>query len=287
MDVLVSVKKPAYEYMEEDGRLDDLPEDDFEAIEQAYKRHTTTVDTVETALDEHDISYDISSVTELDEMTEEYDTVISLGGDGTAITTAADIDDELFAPIQSDPSSTAAICTYGHDEAAHLATDLADDTYDIESWTRAAVEHDGEFLGHALNDVYVGKEQIYRPSEYTVHTTDGSHDQLDNGLVIATGTGSTAWYQNTRDNGLAPFSRTAEELRYANMMPMQDTELRQGQIGDDETLEIESLMNVNGAIVLDGNEDAVYAFPRGSTVAISVAEQPLHTIKPQDDTNDL
>lgn len=279
MDILLSVKKTAYEYMEDDGRLDDLPDDDFEAISEAYQRHSKTHETLETALDQHDLSYDVSYVNELDEEFDSYDTIISLGGDGTAISTAANVDDQLFAPVQSDPGSTAAICTYDHDEADDLIEDLAEEEYDVEAWTRAAVERDGEFLGRAINDIYIGKEQIYRPSSYQVHDDEETRDHLDNGLVIATGTGSTAWYVNTREDGLEPFERTADELRYANMMPMQDTDLIEDRITD-KPLTIESTMNVNGAIVLDGDEDRVYDFPRGSTIEIFPADEPLRTIVP-------
>lgn len=284
MDTLLAVKKTAYEYMDEDGRLDDLPADDYDAITEAYDRHSETRETLETALEDHDIDYDVSYVTELEDL-DGYNTVISLGGDGTAITTAASIEDQQFAPIQSDPSSTAAICTYDHDEAASLATDLAEDNYHVEEWTRAAVERDGEFLGRVLNDLYVGKEQIYRPSEYVLEHANHTYEQLDNGVVVATGTGSTAWYTNTRDDGLATFDRSADELRYANMMPMQDTDLIQGRISDEESLQITSSMNVNGAIVLDGDDDAVYSFPRGSTVQISIADEPLTVIRSEEDND--
>lgn len=247
-----------YKYHRKDFQLAESDRAQSEAISQ-----------IEAELKEAEKDFQIITRHELqswDLVKEKVHLVISAGGDGTVLATAAYNVATQQLNLKTDSSSSGVLC---HDISC-LKKVLAG-KYKIESWTRQWVLLDGHYVGQALNEVCIGEYlKFSKTARYllTYQWRKKTHSayQKDSGIVIATGTGSTGW-----PSMFKPFPKTETYFKFKTIYPYE------GEVtGMAEALQIKYLGH-NGKFALDTIEQD---FPRNSTLIIKASPSPLQVVIP-------
>eukprot|EP01012_Entosiphon_sulcatum_P008670 TRINITY_DN14756_c0_g1_i1.p1 TRINITY_DN14756_c0_g1~~TRINITY_DN14756_c0_g1_i1.p1 ORF type:complete len:526 (+),score=98.81 TRINITY_DN14756_c0_g1_i1:589-2166(+) len=149
--------------------------------------------------------------------------VISAGGDGTFLKTASMFKDSKDPPvlgINTDPDrSRGALCTLSvRDNLAGCVDFLATSNFPVTKRSRIkvvmtspdGVRHPSFYV---LNEVFFAEKNPARASTYELRVDDaGAETQRSSGVLVCTGTGSTAWMKNALQ---IPHDTTARVLQEA------------------------------------------------------------------------
>lgn len=287
MNVGIAVKRSAYDHYIKDGPLEEqFDADDREAIIEGHQEHYETLDDIVGALEEAEHEYDIAYVPDADEeVFEDSEYVVSVGGDGTVLETARYLEDTPLVAVRSTGTSTGALCRFRRDSYEEAVGAIEDP--DIEEWTRIDAELDGEEFT-ALNEVYVGAypSQKVTDLEYEVGDEEGTH--RGSGMVIATPAGRSGWHDNIlqsqhmdEDIEIDDPAHTTEELYYIGREPLEPEWAAEGVLAADAEMELFSGMNDNieGIVSPDGSDgERMREFSRGSTLRVSVSDSPLRMV---------
>lgn len=162
------------------------------------------------------------------------------------------------------------------------------------SMIEAKLEDGQTLLG--LNDIFIG-QQTHTSARYNIKTSYGSENQSSSGIVISTGTGSTAWMKAIIEgarqiakgygarvyNQDTTFSRSKKELRYFVREPFATattgTTMTTGRIVEKEHIKIQSHMPRKGVIFSDGIEEDYIEFNAGTKVDIYLAKHQIKLIR--------
>jgi NAD kinase len=209
---------------------------------------------------------------------ETYGLVVAVGGDGTFMTAAHHTRGQPYISVNSDVrSSEGGLACCAITDFPRLLDDLLAGKARIEHASRAEVELDGKPLGLALNEVFVGAAKPYHTARYIFRHDGKQEEQKSSGVIISTGTGSTAWYKSA---GGKPFPREERKLAWVVREPfhgrLTGCKYDAGDVKPGEELIIESLMYA-GMVALDGQED--FPFERGSVLKVRVAGEPLRMVR--------
>lgn len=203
------------------------------------------------------------------------DIVISVGGDGTLITTSHLVKDTLLLGVNSDTfSSEGRLTVANRADFEEKLQRLLDNKFLIKKLTRLkTMVSDESSLPLALNEIYVGSSKLFKISRYVLRTWLGEEEQKSSGILITTGSGSTAWY---RSAGGIPFLGDVSEARFLVREPyrgkLTSCRITDGKIFGDRHLEVVSKMH-EGIIAIDGLE--IYNFNDGGIVKIRLSDTPL------------
>jgi len=146
------------------------------------------------------------------------DMVISIGGDGTALSASHFLIDKPLLAVNSDPEkSEGALTTMTIDELERKLDEIKLNGFKIEKLERIVVYVNGKMQNPlALNEVFIANEKAYLVSKYRMLLNSEGKEfeemQKSSGLIFSTGTGSTAWFKSA---GGKPFSAQA---RYIEML---------------------------------------------------------------------
>ncbi len=207
------------------------------------------------------------------------DLVITIGGDGTFIRTAHFIrGDTPILGINSEPeTSEGKLTTLSRDEIESLKEILKGE-HEVIDRLRARVIRNGELIKElALNEVYVGATNQFHTSRYLIRHKGREEEHRSSGVLVVTGSGSTAWYQSA---GGKPFSHHHKELRFIVREPFRgrvfQPKIIQGEIEKDETISFESKREEGGIVSIDSWP--TYDFNRGDKVEVRLSHQPLKVV---------
>ena len=142
---------------------------------------------------------------------EDVDVVVGIGGDGTILSASHYVEDELLVGVNSNVNtSEGALSTVTVDNLSEILKGILDKKEVVEKLERIDVLINGKSVGmYALNEVYVGHDKAYRTSKYNLEVNGKSEEQRSSGILVVTGTGSTAWYASA---GQKPFDSLAKYL---------------------------------------------------------------------------
>jgi len=148
---------------------------------------------------------------------QDYNYVISAGGDGTVIAVASY---NLSTPqlnLKTASKSRGVLC---QDNIERALDSLSSGNYNIERWTRQDVILNGNLVGRALNETCVGEEMDFSKMaryDITLEKVSGTETGFweNSGLVVVTGTGSTGW-----PSGFSAFSRDYPQFRFRTILPV-------------------------------------------------------------------
>lgn len=151
-----------------------------------------------------------------------------------------------------------------------------------------------------LNDLFVGY-QTHASARYTIKHRNEEERQSSSGVVVATGTGSTAWMRSIVEGACkiaqeycregeereeipeTDFSRSRKEIRYfvreAFPTPITSNNITCGTVYEGEELQINSHMSSGGVIFSDGIEEDYIEFNAGSTVTIQPARHQVQLVQ--------
>jgi NAD+ kinase len=244
------------------------------------KNHTNTIDKVKDILKQNKIEYlskDSHELTEED--FSDIDMVITIGGDGTFIRASHFLKQIPIIGINSEPEMSEGALTSLKESELNNLHNILKGKHEIIHRTRAKLKLNGKQIPyHALNEVYVGSDRHFHTSRYRIKFKDKKEEHRSSGVLISTGSGSTAWYSSA---GGESFHFKEQELRFIIREPyfgnIYKPKILQGKISTQEKITIESLRYEGGIIALDSN--LTYPFNTGDIVEIEISDIPLKVIK--------
>ena len=122
--------------------------------------------------------------------------------------------------------------------------------YKIEERTKISVEADGKFIGEALNEVLVAPEKPGRLVRYVLHINGKAKGkEADDGLIIATPTGSTA---HAYSAGGPVISEKRNAFVVVRLNPL-DRKRKPFVVSNDSKIEMKDLQHKKLQAVLDGH----------------------------------
>lgn len=134
---------------------------------------------------------------QLKEQILDYDMVISLGGDNSFIYVTHFIGNIPILGINSDPRrSTGALCAVTANSIERVAKSIQNEKFRIENWTRLQATIDGKLITPATSEYFFGEKLRKDMSRHILIYRGKEYEQKSSGIIIATGAGSTGWYDS-------------------------------------------------------------------------------------------
>ncbi len=238
-------------------------------INESHESHNKKLELIESLLKKYNVEYKVVTRNDLsEELVNQYELVISAGGDGTVIAVASFNKDIPQLNIRTDEKSVGFLC---HKEIEKTMENVLSGKFNIIEWTRGEVCLDGKFIGIFSNEVAIGENlKISQLSKYSLSfSKEGKVEkekQGNSGLIITTGTGSTAW-----PAAFKPFPRESKFMRFRAIMP------HFGKIDSGEANEITLIyLGHTGKFALDTVE---HNLPRDSKLDIKISKHPLRVVE--------
>mgnify|MGYP001587664421 FL=1 len=207
-----------------------------------------------------------------------HDLLITLGGDGTFVK-AANLTDSLILGINSNPENSEGALTSITVNEINKLERLKEKNFEIIERQRIEVKLNGNILDEkAINEVYVGTLSQFHISRYKIKFKEKEEEQRSSGIIISTGTGSNAWFLSA---GGKPFGYSEKKICFIIREPYFGKrifipKLLNGEIFEDEALEIESVRDFGGIIAVN---EVIYNFNMGDRVEIKLSKKPLKVIR--------
>jgi NAD+ kinase len=248
-------------------------------VAAAAREQELTLAAVHAALAGQDVAPVVIAIDSLDERARRViggaRLVVTVGGDGTLLSTSHWVTGAAVLGVNSAPRSSVGYLTLAR--RATIARTLAR----IERGTllpkpvaRLEVELEGRVLPPALNDVLIAHERPAATSRYHLRLGAKQARHRSSGLWVATAAGSTA---GIRSAGGRAMDLTARRLQFRARELYRpygrEVALESGFVPETGTLVVESAMEA-GWLFPDGTRLAT-AFPFGSRAVFRIAEQPL------------
>ncbi len=212
--------------------------------------------------------------------------VISFGGDNHFQYVAHFLDKQFLIGMNSDPArSDGALAYFTVQDIKRVLKKLEEGDFLIEEWTRLQIEINNKKIETlAVCEVFVGETARKDMSRHILLYKGKKEEQKSSGILIATGAGSTGWYDSSvrylYRNG-NKFSKTEKTVRFLVTEPYRGKisgfSLLEGELLPDEKLTIQSLNDSSGKILIDAQQE--FDFQRGSTCRIQISKEPLRVIK--------
>ena len=209
------------------------------------------------------------------------DVVIGIGGDGTILSASHYVTDMPLIGVNANPdTSEGALSTATVDTLSEKLHAVEKNNYSFDNLERIQISINGEPTDmSALNEVYVGHDTAYRTSRYTLsieNSTKKEESQRSSGVLVVTGTGSTAWYKSA---GGKPFSPQSKHLMLLVREPyggrLFNPTLTHEKIEEHHTVRI--IPKVPSIVVLDSIREI--HVKENDVVEIKIAKHPLKRIK--------
>ncbi len=208
--------------------------------------------------------------------------VISIGGDGTALSAGHFLIDKPLLAVNSDPKkSEGALTTININEMNNKLDEIKNNKHQTELLERIEVYiNDKLQIPIALNEVFIANEKAYLVSKYKIKIIKSGftkeEEHKSSGLIFSTGTGSTAWFKSA---GGTPFG--AQE-KYIKMIVREPYSGRLGKFSIinetiDEKKEIEVISETRMVLAIDSIRE--FILKKGDKVKIKISKWPLMRIK--------
>ena len=206
------------------------------------------------------------------------DLVITVGGDGTFIRAASFIKNILILGINSEPEISEGALTSISENELDFLKDIFNGNYKTIERQRIKIIRNGVELDKiALNDVYIGSNSQFHTSRYKIFFQGIEEEQRSSGVLVASGSGSSAWYKSA---GGSVFDFNEKRLKFlvreAYSGKVFNPQILHGEIGEGENLKVVSERFSGGAIALDSN--CVYDFNKEDVVEVSLSEYFLRVV---------
>lgn len=245
------------------------------------------------AMKRYDIHYEVATPPEVYGYLTKQDFVIALGGDGTVLGTSrlmkmgGNADTPLLT-MRSNTMSVGALCYYQIPNINSVLEKITLGKYDIENWTQAMATCKGRSIS-GLNEIYVGSEFSVRASKYNLKFRGKEEYHISSGVIVATGTGATGWFQSVlgkypsrfpHDHDSPELSYIVRELSLNHTIdpdgdPLDECEV----IEEDECLTIKWKHDRHGIVASDGSFKSAFPITAGDEVVIKNAHDPVKVIR--------
>ncbi len=282
-NVLLATKQTSLEYYRQrfDKPEDVLSTKELNRKKKEHEEHYASFNLIKSVLDKNGISYQrVYMPYGAYEEFLDRDLVISIGGDGTVLNTSHYIlDSTPLLAVKSEGDSVGALCSINAKQFENTLDKILAGNFRTESWTRVEGKF-GRRKDIALNDIMVGNTFMGDMARYEVNFKGKIEEQRSNAIIVSSGAGSTAWYENT-EYSKEKFDPQSKELRFTLSDPKRvaNYDLKHGSLFPGDVLEVTSLMDIDGRIRFDGDKDKrFYDFPIGKKIYIKISDKPLNVI---------
>ena len=209
------------------------------------------------------------------------DLVISIGGDGTALSASHFLLDKPLLAVNSAPGKSEGILTtLNYHDLDRKLDEIKDGKVETELLERIEVYINNKLQNPiALNEVFIANGKAFLVSKYKLRIIKNGikeEEQRSSGIIFSTGAGSTAWFNSA---GGTPFS--AQE-RFIKMLVR---EPYYGKLGKffivnetiDEKEEIEVIAGTKMVLAIDSIRE--FKLKTGDKVGIKISKWPLMRMK--------
>jgi NAD+ kinase len=245
------------------------------SLKDSHDIHQMTVDTIIEVLSNKGIQLDVIFRGDLKPV-DDYDLVITTGGDGTILETSKYVKNTPILGVNSDPSGSVGFFTgAAKDDFSQKIESIVDDSINKLNITRIQLNLNGKPIKELiLNDVLITHSIPAATSRYIIRLNELEENHRSSGLWLSTAAGSTA---AIRSAGGQPLPIQEEKFQYL-VREFYDRgskkyRLLGGICNFSENLEIISQMRL-GRIYIDGPYFD-YPFTVGDVLTFQKAETPL------------
>ncbi len=227
---------------------------------------------------------------------DDHDIVVVVGDPGLFVNVAKYVGLQPIISINGEPEKCDNVfTTCKPKELGKVISKVFSGNAKIEELTMAEATLDDGQKMLALNDLFIGRK-THVSAKYTLSQNNINEMQSSSGVVVSTGTGSTAWmkaiitgaYGIAKPNSIANyerenFERNSNYLKYfvREPFPSKTTgcNMITGYVTKDNSLNIISNMTEDGVIFSDGIEKDYISFNAGANVIISPAKTKVQLVR--------
>lgn len=180
----------------------------YDRLKTSHDHHVHALEDITNSFKEHGIEVSVVDANQMShEAIQGVDMVFSAGGDGTFLKAASFVNQPIpVAGLNTDPvRSEGKLCCYSVDSVESRFTIALERLLkgDFEWRYRqrirvGMVNQEGfwyELPRYALNEVFIAEGDASRPSHYNIGVDQHQREsQRSSGIIVCTGTGSSAWY---------------------------------------------------------------------------------------------
>jgi hypothetical protein len=207
--------------------------------------------------------------------------IITLGGDGTFLSASHFLENQIILGINDNPTrSEGYLTTTNLKNLKKKIRDIKEKRIKIKEYSRENIKLFKKkyctVTERALNETYFGNSNPHHPSNYELSYRNKKEFQRSSGILISTGTGSTAWYKAM---GGRKYRKTKSQLRFRIrelfIGRLFKSRIRKGRINPHEKLTIISKIN-HGILAIDSIR--IYKISEEDKIEISVGK-PLRVVQ--------
>ena len=210
--------------------------------------------------------------------------VISLRGDDDFKRVSHYIGNNLLMGITADTTRSRGALNYftAHNFEGTL-TRLQKGDFSVEEWIRLETVLNGARLPPAVSEIYLGEDRRIMMSHYSISLSGRTERHDSSGLIVATGAGSTGWYDNEvgivfPDGNTVPKNEIFARYITTGARPKSTGyKMTEGKLSKGEELEVTSYNKHSGILSVDCVSDV--PFPRGSVARIRISDSPLKVVR--------
>ena len=251
------------------------------AILDAHKKHLYIRELFKSTMnDAHMVMMDT-----LDGFIEGYDLVIVLGGDNSFTNVSHYVKNIPILGINSDVErSNGCLTSYSavDDKSVDTLCEILEESnFNIEKWARLEATIDGKIITPATSEYFFGERHRSKMSRHILVYEGAEYEQKCSGIVVATGAGSTGWY-NSANKETETWGKTEQKGSFVITEPYNgDSKTNYmgvfpGTHSDEITLY--SLNDDEGLVSVDSWNE--YPFTRGSEAKVYMGS-PLNVLIPK------
>jgi NAD+ kinase len=258
--ILIVEKETRFEYLQKNNQLDNLDKKKFDNIHDDHQRHYSAHDSLVKNLEENSLQFVcIKDKQILETDFNDFEIVITLGGDGTFINSAAKVSSQKIIGINSEPSkSIGGLAKFTPSDIASICINICTDQLEVDNWDRLSAKVNGKELPYwAINEILISKPNIYQTSKLHIKVGNTNGFCYGNGIIVATQRGSTAFYQSAKG---VPFQfHSFGNFGYALVLPFQikGDIVESAILGPQETVEV-SPKRSGHSLIFDCDEKRIY-----------------------------
>lgn len=249
----------------------------FQTLCEAHKSHIKTLLRTIEILKKYSLHFDCSERETLVDYSR-YSLVISVGGDGTFLKAASNINDQIMIGVNSSPQhSVGKLCFFHVNNLEHAIQAFTKDRFKITKLDR--LELQAPFCKSkkkrlALNDILVCHQSPAAMSHYVLKINKHAEEQRGSGIWIATPAGSTGAISSAGGAAI-PISKHQIQFLGRELYPFHKKvyRLSAGTLNKNTHITITSLMD-DGQIFIDGTHNIV-PFPFSKQIFISLSKHPV------------
>ncbi|MBP9855065.1 MAG: NAD(+)/NADH kinase [Candidatus Omnitrophica bacterium] len=245
---------------------------------KADEEHTNTLNYIKLVLKKYSVSakfYFRGGRVPFDE----FDTIITVGGDGTFLRAAASTQHQLILGVNSSLSfSVGRFCVANINNFDQVIQKMKTGKYIQKNLQRLFLSLDnGKEKVNVMNDILIAHSNPAVLSRYIIKIDKKQEEQRSSGVWISTAMGSSGAIHSAGGKLLNPYSTDIQYLPrelYAGLnKPYQ---LKGGVLNRAQSIKIASLMP-QGNIYIDG-ANKVFPFSYGQELHVSLSKFPVQTI---------